>query len=364
LTVIEEDINCNNREIKTMNSEWLSFLEATGAEINEGSVISFGNPEQERHVVSSGDIMCDLSHLSVLEVDGEDSADFLQNQFTNDINALDTGKSQLNGWCTPKGRMLAIFQVIRVAKERFLLLLPDELSDSIEKRLQMFVMRSKVTITNISDQQVRIGVSGPDAEQQLSSLIDHLPENIDDTAATENTRIVRLRPTLYPRFLIITDTTHAGKIWSHLDVKATPVSRGAWELLDIRAGVPSIKEQTQESFVPQMVNLQAINGLSFTKGCYPGQEVVARMEYLGKLKRMMYRITIIDESQPESGDRLYSTSSSSPQGAGEIVSVQKDGDGVWEGLAVVEVDIVEAKDLTLKEDGTILVTVQELLNNG
>ena len=224
----------------------------------------------------------------------------------------------------------------------------------------MFVMRSSVTIDDLSNQLVRIGVSGPDAEQQLSSLVDHLPENIDDTVNANNIQVIRLRPTLYQRFLVITDSIHAEKVWSHLDVQSTPVSREPWELLDIRAGAPSITLKTQESFVPQMVNLQALNGLSFTKGCYPGQEVVARMEYLGKLKRKMYRITILDESTPADGSSLYSKSSSSPQGAGEIVSVQKDGDGVWEGLAVLEVAIADAGDLTLHEDETIPVTVQEL----
>lgn len=343
-----------------MNSEWLNFLQANGAEVADGGVTGFGNLEQERHVVSTGDIMCDLSHLATLEVSGDDSTDFLQNQFTNDISTLEIGKSQLDGWCNPKGRLLVLFHVIRQESNKFLLLLPEELSDYTQKRLQMFVMRSRVTINDLSDKLIRIGVSGPNSEQQLASLVDQLPEEIDDTVTTNNIQAVRLRPTLYPRFIVITESIHAKNVWSHLDVQATPVSRGPWQLLDIRAGIPSITPETQESFVPQMINLQTMNGLSFTKGCYPGQEVVARMEYLGKLKRKMYRITILDESTPASGNSLYSKSSKSPQGAGEIVSIQKDGDGIWEGLAVVEVEIANAGDLTLGKDGTIPVTVQEL----
>lgn len=343
-----------------MNSEWRAFLESAGAEFEEERISGFGNPEQERHVVSSGDIMCDLSHLAVLEVAGEESGDFLQNQFTNDIAALEPGESQLDGWCTPKGRLVALFQVVRTEGNRFLLLFPAELLESTQKRLQMFVMRSRVTITDLSAGVIRIGVSGPDSEKQLASINGTVPEEIDGAVTNGNTTIVRLHPALYPRFMVLTDLENGKKIWSHLDVQATPISNRPWQLLDIRAGIPSIVQETQESFIPQMVNLQTINGLSFTKGCYPGQEVVARMEYLGKLKRKMYRITLQQGALPQSGDPLYSSTSSSAQGAGEIVSIERDGDGVWEGLAVIETAIAESGDVTFGEDGSTAVTVQPL----
>lgn len=344
-----------------MNSEWKTYLSNNGAELVEDVVTSFGNIEQERHVVSSGDVMCDLSHLAILEVSGEDSVEFLQNQFTNDVAALSVGKSQFDGWCTPKGRLTALFRVTRVEEDRFLLILPRDLVDAAEKKLKMFVFRSKVAINNLSDSAVRIGLSGPGAEQQLTAVTEAkpLPATVDDAIITGKCTIVRLRPGPHPRFLVVTDLEPAKKIWSHFDVQSAPVGRGAWELLKIRAGVPSIFLKTQESFVPQMVNLQSINGLSFQKGCYPGQEVVARMEYLGKLKRKMYSIFIHEESTPAPtvGSALYSASSSSAQGAGEVVSVEKNGDGVWEGLAVIEVAAAEADDITFSEDGSIPVTL-------
>ncbi len=343
-----------------MNSEWRAFLESAGAEFDGQRIISFGNPEQERHVVSSGDIMCDLSHLAVLEVSGEESGEFLQNQFTNDVAALSPGESQLDGWCTPKGRLLALFQVVRIESNRFLLLFPHELLDSTQRRLQMFVMRSRVTITDLSEALIRIGLSGGDSEQQLATADNIPPDEIDGAVTHGNTTVVRLHPALHPRFLILTDLESGKRLWSHLDVQATPVSSGPWQLLDIRAGIPTVVQKTQESFIPQMVNLQGINGLSFTKGCYPGQEVVARMEYLGKLKRKMYRITLPGEAAPESGDPLYSSASSSAQGAGEVVSIERDGDGVWEGLAVIETAVAESGDVTFEEDGSVPVTVQPL----
>ncbi len=341
-----------------MNSEWRSFLTDNGAELVEDVVVSFGNIEQERHMVTGGDVMCDLSHLAILEVSGTDSAEFLQNQFTNDINALEVGNSQFDGWCTPKGRLVALFRVIRVANERFLLILPRDLAAEAEKKLQMFVFRSKVEISNLSETAVRIGLSGPHAEEQLQSVAETtVPTETDHAAISEQCTIVRLPPGPNPRFLVVTDAEPAKKIWSHFDVQSAPVGRGPWELMKIRAGVPSIFTDTKESFVPQMVNLQSINGLSFQKGCYPGQEVVARMEYLGKLKRKMFPIFIHQESAPTVGSKLYSTSSKSAQGAGEVVSIEKNGDGEWEGLAVVEVSAAEVGDVTLNENGSVPVTL-------
>ncbi|HIJ22574.1 MAG: folate-binding protein YgfZ [Gammaproteobacteria bacterium] len=342
-----------------MINAWKEHLVSNGAELENGLIEHFGNPQQERKVVSSGDIMCDLSHLSVLEVSGEESAEFLQNQFTNDIQALQSGSCQLNGWCTPKGRMVALFQTIRMSEERFLLLCPAELSEGLIKRLQMFVFRSKVSIRDRSDSTIRIGLSGRDAEQQLSTLSSPPPAEIDSASFDDNITVIRAHPALFPRFLILIDLIEAArKLWSHLDVRATAVGHHCWELLNIRAGIPSVVESTQESFIPQMLNLQAINGLSFTKGCYPGQEIVARMEYLGKLKRGLFHITLSGEHDLSAGDTLYSESSKSGQGAGEIVAVERNGDNGWEGLAVIEVSAAESDNLTLDQSATISVTIQ------
>lgn len=342
-----------------MNSDWKSFLENAGAEFTENSINSFGNLQQERQVLNNGDVMSDLSHYAALEVSGEESESFLQNQLTNDLQAVRAGDSQLSGWCTPKGRLLVLFRVIKLDSNQFLLLLPAELLGSIQKRLQMFVMRSKVIITDNSDHIVRIGFSGPNAVRQLESLANTLPDQVDHGTIQDDLHIIRLQNAPHPRFLLLTNIDQAKAIWGHLDVQSTAVSQHPWELLDIRAGIPTIESRTQESFVPQMINLENLNGLSFTKGCYPGQEVVARMQYLGKAKRALYRITLQDGT-PAAGDALHSPSSSSAQGAGEIVSIEQNREGHWEGLAVVENAVAEANDLTLNADATIRVVTSTI----
>lgn len=331
-----------------MEVSWKSFIQSEGGEFKDGTLLSFGNPEQERHIASSGDLFSDLSHLALLEVGGEESASFLQNQLTNDIAALKIGDSQLDGWCTPKGRMLALFLVVRTDESKFLLQFPIELLEMVKKRMQMFIMRSKVTLTNLSNSLICIGVSGPTATKQLTNFT---------LSSGEQPTVVSLQAGAFPRAFAISTIQNAPQLWEHLNVKSAPVGSRVWELTNIRAAVPTVVAATQESFIPQMLNLQNINGLSFTKGCYPGQEVVARMEYLGELKRKPYRITILEDITPSSGDRLYSKSSTSGQGAGEIISIEKDGDGVWEGLTVLAVKVAEADDLTYAEDGSISVKV-------
>ncbi len=341
-----------------MNSEWKEYLINNGAELVEGIVTSFGNIEQERHLVSSGHSMCDLSHLAVIEVSGADSATFLQSQLTNDVESLALGESQLDGWCTPKGRLLVLMRLVRTATDRFLLLFPREMAEETIRRLRMFIFRSQVEIHDRSEELVRIGLAGPQAEELLTAVAEPTPPAmLDQGVVTDRCTIVRLPPAPHSRFLVITNPTAARKIWSHFDVQAAPVGRGAWELLKIRAGIPSIYLETREEFVPQMVNLQQVNGLSFTKGCYPGQEVVARMEYLGKLKRQLFQVFLPEEAFPTVGAPLYSGSSRSRQGAGRLVSVEKGGDGTWEGLAVIELTAVEANDLTLDESRNVAVTI-------
>ncbi len=339
-----------------MNQEWQSFLKNAGAEFSHNILKNFGNPQQERQIISNGDVMSDLSHWAALEVSGEESESFLQNQLTNDLQELQIGNSQLSGWCTPKGRLLVLFRVIKLDNSQFLLLLPSALSESIQKRLQMFVMRSKVTITDRSDSTIRIGLSGPNAVHQLEPLTSTIPADVDQGVIQDHLQIIRLHTASHPRFLLLTQVDQAKEIWSHLDVQSTPISQHPWELLNIRAGLPAIELRTQESFVPQMINLENLNGLSFTKGCYPGQEVVARMQYLGKAKRSLYRIMLHDGA-PAAGDALQSPSSSSPQGAGEIVSIEQNGEDHWEGLAVIEDVVSETGDITLESASNIEVLV-------
>lgn len=327
-----------------MNPEWKSFLINAGAEFTETRVESFGNPEQERRIAHTGDIICDLSHYGLISAQGEDTVSFLQGQLSNDISLVDSGHSQLAAYCNPKGRMLANFRIFK-HEDKLCLTLPAELLEPIMARLRMFVMRSKVQLDNTGDEILRFGLSGPRAEELLSDIMDKIPCNTDEVTQHNNCAIIRIAG-IVPRFEIYGPFGELTELWQALDVNAAPVGADIWELLNIQAGVPVIVAATSEAFVPQMANMELINGVNFKKGCYTGQEIVARMHYLGKLKRRMYRIRVNTDKAPAPGDSLFTENSAAGSGTGAIVSAQQHADGGYEALAVIQIS--DAENQTLK----------------
>jgi folate-binding protein YgfZ len=329
---------------KTMNSEWKAFLLSNSAEIEDTGGVRFPDAP-----ITADCALCDLSHLGLIAVSGTDAQEFLQGQLTNDLRELSDTHSQLSSHCSPKGRMLASFRVFRV-DGIFFLQLPRTKLDASFKRLQMFVLRSEVKLTDASDDFATVGISGDCATGLLGHLFQGLPERDHDMIRQGNLVLIRV-PGAIPRFQIVGPAAAMEPVWTALSIEATPVNRNHWTLLDIRAGVPNVYPETSDAFVPQMVNMQLIDGVSFTKGCYTGQEVVARMQYLGKLKRRMYLGEVTADSPPTPGDELHSPESSSEQAAGRIVDVCALGDGRYELLAVVEIAAAERGDVCLGKSG-------------
>jgi len=342
-----------------MKAEWQNFLESAGAEIDNRTVISFGNMPREQRMTQTGLVMCDLSHLGLISVTGDDASDFLQGQLTNDIRDVSPQHSQLSAYCTPKGRMLSNFRVFK-HNDAYYLRLPRTQLESTIKRLRMFVLMSKVSFEDSSDTLVHIGVSGPTAIEQLSAHINELPEQVDDVSQSNGYTVIRLAG-LHPRFEIVSELEAIQNLWQKLDVHAAPIGAGSWNLLDIQAGIPTIYPETAEAFVPQMINMHIINGISFQKGCYTGQEIVARMQYLGKLKRQMYRIYIKTNDEVKVGDVLYSSESTSGQGTGTIVDAQADVvEGGVEALAVININDTETGKLQLHDENGPEIELREL----
>ncbi len=287
----------------------------------------------------------DLSDLGLIRASGDDIEHFLQGQLTNDITEVTSEHSQLSGYCTPKGRLLATMRVISHAGD-FLLLMPRERLTPVLQRLSMFVLMSKVTLSDASDELQTIGLYG-DCATSLPAA--DIAAQADDCIATEDgVTTVRIAASA-PRFLLIGSAGAITQRRQHLTETTTPGTDQQWRLLDIRAGLPSVFDATIEAFVPQMVNMHLVNGVSFSKGCYTGQEIVARMHYLGKLKRRMYRVAVEGDC-PASGADLYSPQSQSGQGSGKIVMSAVSADGVCEALAVIEVANAETGELRLNDE--------------
>lgn len=316
-----------------MHNEWQHFLEEQGARIEAGRVVDFGDAIAERRAAVSGPVIADLSHYGLIAVEGEDAREFLQNQFGNDINAVSDSEAQLSSYSNANGRMLAIFHVF-LREGVYYLVLPADILAGTLKRLRMFVLRSQVTLTDASAEMARFGLAGERAPDLLSDMLDARPDRPWQVVQKDGLTIIRL-PDPLPRFEIHGPPEAVMALWRRLARQARPVGVDVWTWLNIRAGLPDLHPETVEAFVPQMANLEALNAISFRKGCYPGQEVVARMHYLGRLKRRMYLAHADLAEPPAPGTAVYAEGEE--QAAGKIVeSAPAPGGGV-DLLMVVQI---------------------------
>lgn len=341
-----------------MNEQWKQFLSDLGAVFDGDQVSHFGNEKTEKQAALEKHVICDLSHYGLIRAYGEEAESFLQNQFCNDVRNVTSSHSELNGYCNPKGRVLAFFRLF-FANEQYLLRLPREVLNETLNRLRMFVLMTRVTLEDASNDLVIIGYSGPEAGDHLRKLFHSIPENVNEVVHIGDTTIIRVSDSP-ERFEIYGNLDKVRSIWEQLMADAIPAGIGSWELLEINNAIPEIVTETREAFVPQMINLQAIDALSFRKGCYPGQEIVARMQYLGKLKRHMFLAHINEEVVPAPGDSLFAENSESGQGAGKVVRAQSNPNGGSDLLAVIEIASQEKGSLRLNDTQGPVLDIRSL----
>jgi folate-binding protein YgfZ len=323
-----------------MNSNWQDFLGACGAHADHGLVSDFGDIGAELAAARDATVISPLAHLGLIEFSGDDTRSFLHNQLTTDINHLEPGAAQHSAWCTAKGRMLASFLLYRTDSGVRALLSADLLA-ATQKRLQMFVMRSKVTIADLTSSHAAIGVAGPNAAAALTHAGLPDPTHPLEAAAFADGVVIRLDAT---RYTIVVASAAAAALWSRLAEKARAAGTPAWHWLDIQAGLPLITDATREAFIPQMTNFDKIGGVSFHKGCYPGQEIVARTQYLGKVKRHLYRIHAADVIAV--GAAIFAPENPEHP-CGMVANAAPAPAGGYDALAVVQENFVAANDLVL-----------------
>jgi folate-binding protein YgfZ len=318
-----------------MQADWQKSLEAQGALVSGDAVVHFGNAAAELTATSNNNTLCDLSHLGLLQLSGDDAASFLQGQVTNDVNLLSGNNAHYSAYCNPKGRMLALFLAFS-NNNHLHLQFNKTLLETISKRLKMYVMRSKVTIKDMSDEVIKLGVNGPDVQKLLTPLFASLPSKNYELITLENTTLLKL-PSIdgHTRFEIITDTASAFKTWDALKQQCQPIGKSCWDWLDIQTGIPDISLNTQEQFVPQMLNLDILDGINFKKGCYTGQEIVARMHYLGSVKRRTFLASLQSSAAPQAGEVLLDEKN---QAAGQIVRVATNLNNGFDVLAEMRLE--------------------------
>ena len=242
-----------------------------------------------------------LPQLGIVQVSGEEAESFLQNLLTNDVAAIELNQAQLSGFCNAKGRLFALFLLIR-RSEAYQIILPKSMCSLLQQRLTMYKLRSKITITDESDNLICVGLTTPKQNQLANpQLVQH--------------------PSDSTRFLSICDHTNIENLISEFKQQNSQLApQKIWELLDIQKGIPTIWPESKEKFTPQQVNLDLIGGVSFSKGCYPGQEVVARLHYLGKPSRRLFIAEANTTQLPNVADEITDEDGVV---AGHIVSVQQ-----------------------------------------
>ena len=264
-----------------------------------------------------------LEQIAVLAFGGADQRSFLQGQLTQDLLQLDTAGTRLTGWCNPKGRLLATGQILAAPGETWWLL-PAELAEQTMTRLRMFVLRADVQIRQL-ELDVH-GLLGFDTGQPIAGL----QLSGRDIALSADGQSALLTVTGSAGRALLLSPASADTV---LPDDISTASGNDWALADIRDGLPCICTPTAEAFVPQQVNLDLLDGISFSKGCYVGQEVVARTQHLGRIKRRMYRFAAGHSAAP--GDGLIDAEN---RPAGKVVSCAAADTG-FELLAVVPIDL-------------------------
>jgi len=312
-----------------MNADWINFLKSNNAYFADDSGILATKPQNS---ISA------LNHLAILKVSGDDAGTFLQGQLTCNIKELNETKSTFAAFCNAKGRTISTLLIIKTTTD-YLLILPAELFDKVAKKLQMYIMRSKVQLSNVTNQQCIIAVQ----TGTTASISSSMPDSA--FAVTQESDIVIRFPLLNPRYLFICPTEQAITLWNDIsnEYKLTPCPPGNWIEQDISAGIPWLNQHTSEEYIPQMLNIDKLGGISFNKGCYTGQEIIARTHYLGKTKRELYLAYCDNAAEIENNTQIVNNNE---QTVGKILSLQA-GNQHTKMLIVMQSADTELKNLML-----------------
>ena len=318
-----------------MHQNWKDFLIAEQAHFIDDTSVEFPLRTQ-----SAGNHVFALAHLTVLTVSGKDAAQLLQGQITCNINDITESKGSLGAFCNAKGRAITTFLLVKL-KEAFALILPVELLETVRKKLQMYILRANVTLTDGSEHYCLTGFSVADECPDLD-----FPRHSLETVNTAGC-LIKL-PSTQSRYLMIAEFETVRNLWVKLtrENQYQPQSSNYWRYQDILSGIPWLTTATSEEFIPQMLNLDKLGGISFNKGCYTGQEIIARTHFLGKSKRALY-LAESDTISPPAPNTGIMTQDGQP--AGKVLQAQVEGTG-YKMLVVLSADQSLSENLMLADE--------------
>lgn len=322
-----------------MNSAWKRELRQRGAVVDGDRIRTFGSPDGELAALATGTTLHPLSEDALIGVQGQDAEAFLQSQLTVDVGSVDPHHARMAAYCSPKGRVIAT-ALVWLGAQGYTLQLPREVADPLRARLQRYVLRSRAALADTSALSALIGVGGPAARELVAEVVGNVPKVRFARAQRAGAAAVTLADDL---ICLALDPASAPEVWDRLAAGGA-IAGGSegWEWRKIAAGLPTVTALTQEQFVPQMLGLDALGAVSFEKGCYPGQEIIARSQYLGEVKRRLFAYHDPSASAV-AGSALYVAGTQSS--VGSVVNAASAPSGGLDLLAVVASEHAEHSSL-------------------
>lgn len=287
-------------------------------------------------------LVINLSQWGLIKVAGPDAAKFLQGQLTCDIHEINETQSRLGAYCNVKGRVVATFRIFYF-EECYYLSLPVTMIDLTLTQLKKYAVFSKVTLTNVTQDFIQTGCYGEEILKILQSIQPDIPTTVDKTISTNDFIIICIHGNK-PRWLIIAKKSIKNFFQEKLTNYLLPADQTIWQALDIEAGIVTVLPETSELFTPQMIDYPKLNAVSFNKGCYLGQEIIARTHYLGKAKRQLRQAKACNVSEPIiAGDKLFAKQNE----AGIVANVAEISESKYAVLTVIQEEALQ-EDLYLK----------------
>lgn len=307
-------------------TDWNNFLLSKGAYLNPHGKIEFAS----QTAANNATYLIPLEQ-GLIEIKGPESAKFLQGQVTCDVRELANNTTRLGAQCNIKGRMLLCFRALQTDSERIILRVHAGLVTNGLASLGKYIVFSKAKLADVTQNYRCLGVAGAQAATLIKDVFGAEIAQDDDWQVASEHLIIRIAEDCYECWIT---STQAETIWDQLSAQATPANQNLWNLLNIQAGIGDITPETYEAFTPQAINFQLVNGINFRKGCYTGQEIVARLHYRGTLKRHMYRFefSLNNQELPSPGSELKNSDGKT---VGEVILAAYGNGNMGELLASV-----------------------------
>jgi len=288
-----------------------------------------------------------INNLDVIVIEGKDAEVFLQGQITNDIKLIkNEEKAIYAGYCSPKGRLIAFFLIIK-ACEKYFLICPSSIGNTISKKLSMYIMRAEVSLTHMPDDISYFSFYGDSKEEEAFKnfggiVPDNLMQTVQQSSKDSNSELFSVTKLSGKnhRYFVLGNNKVIEEIYSEVYSNSGGLDSNSWHESDIETKIPNIFTETQDKFIPQSLNLDAIDAINFKKGCYTGQEIVARTHYLGKSKRRMYLGSIRTNKPPILADEI----SVEGDKVGQIINFYKKEDSHYRILFEI---LIEKSNLEL-----------------